>query len=563
MKPLDRLSEYLGAIERRLRLLALTRGAAVTAAAALGLTVVAVLVANKFAFSNPSVIGARVFLFLGLAFALGAALIVPVIRLNRRHAARKAERRYPQFEERLLTFTERVEQAPNDPFLELLAADTLSVAQQAQPKDVARTSWIFSFSSAAIAAFLLLLWLGISGPGYLGYGTSLLWGGLPKGDMKPFYAVKVDPGNKTVRKRSDQLITATLVGFTAPKVRFFGRYTSASKWDQAEMATQPGGNAYQFLIAGVPESLEYYVEAGGVRSPSYKLNVVDLPSVKNIRVTYHFPSWTGMKDEVEDPGGDLRAVEGTVADVAIRTDRPLTTGAILLDDGAKLPLRQSPDGTVVASVHIQKDGLYHVVAVEGGEDVRLNNDNFIEAMKDNPPEVKITRPGRDFRATPIEEVTVVVEAKDDFGLKDVELHYSVNGGPDKTVSMLPAKGAKTASGTHTIALEDFKIEPGDIVSLYATAKDARTTINTDMFFIEAQPFERNYSQSQDGGGGGGGGGDQQDQQDQISQRQKEIITATWNQLKGQGARGTDAENSAFLASVQSKLRDQAKSLSSA
>jgi len=114
--------------------------------------------------------------------------------------------------------------------------------------------------------------------------------------MKPFYAIKVEPGNKTIRKRADQVISATLTGFTAPKVRFFGRYTSASKWDQAEMATQPGGNAYQFLIAGVPESLEYYVEAGGVRSPSYKLNVIDLPSVKNIRVTYHFPSWTGMKD---------------------------------------------------------------------------------------------------------------------------------------------------------------------------------------------------------------------------------------------------------------------------
>src|SRR5262249_11450995 len=50
------------------------------------------------------------------------------------------------------------------------------------------------------------------------------------------------------------------------------------------------------------------------------------------------------------------------------------------------------------------------------------------------------------------------------------------------------------------------------------------------------------------------------QQNEISQRQKEIITATWNQAKGQGARGTDAENAAFLASVQSKLRDQAKSL---
>src|SRR5471030_3550886 len=131
MKPLDRLSEYLGAIERRIRLLALTRGAAVTAALALVLTVVAVLVANQFAFSNPSVIGARVFLFLGLALALAAALIVPVIRLNRRRAAREAERKCPQFEERLLTFTEKMETHPGDPFLELLAADTLAVSQDA------------------------------------------------------------------------------------------------------------------------------------------------------------------------------------------------------------------------------------------------------------------------------------------------------------------------------------------------------------------------------------------------------------------------------------------------
>src|SRR5262249_42067233 len=139
MKPLDRLSEYLGAIERRLRLLALTRGAAVTAVAALALTVAAVLMANKFAVSNPAVMGGRVFLFLGLAFALAAALIVPVIRLNRRNAARKAEQRYPQFEERLLTFTERSEQNRSDPFLELLAADTLNVAESAQPKEVAHT----------------------------------------------------------------------------------------------------------------------------------------------------------------------------------------------------------------------------------------------------------------------------------------------------------------------------------------------------------------------------------------------------------------------------------------
>ena len=558
MNPLDLLARYLSAMERRLRLLALSRGSAIAAIAALVLTVAAVLWANAFAFSNGAVLAARLALFLGLACAIAAALIVPLVRLNRRHAARAAEQKHPEFEQRLLTLSERAGSDDRDPFLQLLAADTLQVAELAKPVTVAKTTWIAGFSSAAAVSALLLIWLGVAGPGFLGYGTALLWAGPSKGEIKPFYSITVSPGDRTIRKRADQVIQATLFGFNAPKVRFFAKYASAPQWEQAEMRTEPGGSAYQFLIAGVPESLEYYVEAGGVRSASYHLNVVDLPSIKNITVTYHYPAWAGMKDSVEDPGGDLRAVEGTTAEVAVHTDRPLPNGVLLLDDGGKIGLRDGGSNTLIANVPIQKDGMYHIAAIESGEDVRLSEDYFIEAQKDNPPQITITRPGHDFKASPIEEVTVAVNASDDFGLRGVDLHYSVNGGAEKTVSLLDAKGGKTASGSTVIALENFKVEPGDIVSLYATARDARQTTNTDMFFIEAQPFERNYTQSQ--AIGGGMPGEQGEQQNQLSERQKEIITATWNQVKGNGAKASDAENAAFLASVQSKLRDQATSL---
>src|SRR5436305_1283041 len=163
--------------------------------------------------------------------------------------------------------------------------------------------------------------------------------------------------------------------------------------------------------------------------------------------------------------------------------------------------------------------MYRIEVVHHGKDLSLSYVFFFFFKQKTAYEIKITRPGRDFRASPIEEVTVAVDAKDDFGLKEVSLHYSVNGGPEKTIPM-KAGGAKNSSGSTILALEDFHAVPGDIVSLYATAKDARKTVSTDMFFIEAQPFERNYTQSQqDGGGGGGGGGEEE--QSQISQRQKE------------------------------------------
>jgi hypothetical protein len=267
-----------------------------------------------------------------------------------------------------------------------------------------------------------------------------------------------------------------------------------------------------------------------------------------------------MKDKVEDPGGDLRAVEGTDADVAVETDRPLVNGALLLDDGTKLPLRAGVNGLLVASVPIRKDGMYHVAAIDQAEDVRLSPDYFIEAAKDEPPSVRITRPQADARVNPIEEVTVAVEGQDDFGLNELSLHYSVNGDAEKTVSLLKSKGLKTASGSTTISLEDFKLSPGDLVSLYATSRDAHSVARTDMFFVQAEPFERRYSQSQESGSMGGAGSQQDD--NKISEREKEIIAATWNQIKDtSGDKAAAAENAGFLSGVQSKLRDQAHSLS--
>jgi hypothetical protein len=173
--------------------------------------------------------------------------------------------------------------------------------------------------------------------------------------------------------------------------------------------------------------------------------------------------------------------------------------------------------------------------------------------------VKIVTPRGDAKVSPIEEVTVSVEAADDFALESMELHYSVNGAPEKTVSLLPSRGVKEASGKTVISLEDYKLEAGDVVSIYATARDARNTARTDIAFIETQPFEKNYTQAQSQGGMGMpmDGGDQTE----ISKRQKEIIAATWNEIRaGAKDKVNSAENAKFLAGIQRKLKEQAKSL---
>src|SRR6202000_757912 len=99
-------------------------------------------------------------------------------------------------------------------------------------------------------------------------------------------------------------------------------------------------------------------------------------------------------------------------------------------------------------------------------------------------------------------------------------------GPEKTIDLPQQPGAKSVGGSTTLSLEDFKLIPGDLVSLYATAKDGHTEARTDMAFIQADPFEREFSQSQQSGGGGGGGGGGQGRPTDISQRRKVLLAPT-------------------------------------
>ncbi|HZP06293.1 MAG TPA: hypothetical protein VFB43_15450 [Terracidiphilus sp.] len=560
------LSSYVARLQQRLRLSAWLRGAAVFTGTALMVTLALIFALNLLAFPERGVSLARLVIFATLAAAAALGIVLPLKKLTRARAVRMAEAAGPELEQRLTTFEERAGAGghKDDLFLELLAADTLARTEEIQPGMLVPRNRLFALGGVGFACVTVLVWMIAAGPGYVGYGASLLWTG-PKKDTAPLYAIAVTPGNATVRRNSDQLITAHVTGMAPSRAQLFAHYQSAAGWEPVAMQAAPdasGGASYQFVLAGLPENVEYYVAAGPLTSEHYKVRVVDLPSVKEIRVTYHYPKWTGMKPVTEEHAGDLRAIEGTNATIELQMDKPLREGQLLLDNGKTIALTGGAGNRYQASIPMEKDGAYHVAATDEGQSVRLSEDYFIATDKAMPPEIAIQRPGGDYRASPIEEVTVGVKAADQFGLSDVHLHYSVNGGADRDVNLLKAPGVKDADGSYTLLLEDFKLVPGDLVSLYATAKDGHSEARTDISFIQVDPFEREFSQSQQAGGGGGGGSGGANNQTEISKREKELIAATWKQQNDKTATPKDqAAQGQFLSDAQQKLRDQVTALS--
>ncbi len=101
------------------------------------------------------------------------------------------------------------------------------------------------------------------------------------------------------------------------------------------------------------------------------------------------------------------------------------------------------------------------------------------------------KPKRDIKASPVEEVFLQARADDDFGVKQLDLVYSVNGGPEKTVPLY-GKGAKAlteVSAGHTVYLEELGVKPGDFVSYYAKATDT-DTVKGPKSVVERHLFHR-------------------------------------------------------------------------
>ena len=99
------------------------------------------------------------------------------------------------------------------------------MARDAEPAQVIESGRFIRFASIAAAAASVLVYLMFWGPGVLGTGTALLWGSYPKdAASKAVYSISVDPGTKTIRRKSDQLISAQLSGFTASKASLWNAF---------------------------------------------------------------------------------------------------------------------------------------------------------------------------------------------------------------------------------------------------------------------------------------------------------------------------------------------------
>ena len=110
---------------------------------------------------------------------------------------------------------------------------------------------------------------------------------------------------------------------------------------------QNNGNAsFSYSFSDVQEAVSFYVEANGVQSQEYKIDVIGTPTINNISLELKYPSYLRRRNETIQNSGNLAVPEGTTITRNVKTTQ---TAAVAFSNNQKRELFAVSSDTVESS----------------------------------------------------------------------------------------------------------------------------------------------------------------------------------------------------------------------
>jgi hypothetical protein len=238
-------------------------------------------------------------------------------------------------------------------------------------------------------------------------------------------------------------------------------------------------------------SIELYAQAGDGTTALRTVEVVDRPEVEQVTLCYTYPLYTGLQPENGPTGnGQARALQGTRVRVRVRFSCPASRAVLKSPDAdIQMFIDTGKDARFAVGEFVIRAGGFYRIAPETdylrtdarGTKRRMtftaaNPAKFsITALKDKPPEVKISNPGADINVRPVAVIPLRALARDDFAVASAQISYglSTRTGEEQLALASARFGSTRVALGHQWDLAPLKLKPGTAVSYCVRARDRR------------------------------------------------------------------------------------------
>jgi hypothetical protein len=204
------------------------------------------------------------------------------------------------------------------------------------------------------------------------------------------------------------------------------------------------------------------------------------PAVKDLVAGIQLPEYLHYEPQSQKvTSGALLALEGSRASFAGTMTRPLTEANMSTDSGSAVPLTLQGDNFLTAPTGV--NGVSHLtmtwkdnLGLTNAAPLRLS----IQTQKDSPPQPDLPELPRDCAMLASDVLTIKMEARDDFGVRDLGLMWDfaseTPGGPSavtETKRMTASPHEKRAEEVFRWSPSLFRIPPDSVVELQGYARD--------------------------------------------------------------------------------------------
>lgn len=430
----------------------------------------------------------RAFVLLGIIAGTGYELwrqsIVPFLnRPTDDSIALMIEHALPIFRTRFIASVQlaRVFKESPPPLVRALLAETVATVLRVNFGVVVKTARMkrrlrAAFGIVIVAA--LLAWWG--GPASVLLFKRAILFNIPLPHKTQIVSVT---GNLKIGMGEDCTIQVTAAGITPPKGRVMATMASGQVHEFPLVADAKHHEKYTAVIHSPQDSFSYYVKLNDATSDTYHVTTVQRPAVVSVECEQIYPSYV-KRPPVKRSPGDLSLLAGSKLNVNIKASMPVSQGTLFLVGlDQEVPLKIEPNKKLDLSGQISIPAknltgfmvrLTNTDGVVSGESATYR----IDLLPDHEPTIKILRPSRreELAVTKAKEL-IAFEAKDDFGISKAEIHYSVDGGPEKTIPFEFGENTETTLKRH-FDWELGKFTPplvvGNVIEFWLTVADSNT-----------------------------------------------------------------------------------------
>lgn len=336
------------------------------------------------------------------------------------------------------------------------------------------TVWLRRGSGVLAGMALVVILLAVASPGRAGHAWSGLSRPLSVMADPVFPPLVVSPGTVEVPRGSDVEV----------RIQAEGRAEVQLSWQAAgdvaarERLPVEGGVAVK-RFADVSAAVEYQAfSADGDESAVFRLIPVDPLFVSDLTLEVAYPPHTGLApEEYRGTVPPLRLPVGTRLMVEGRASRPLSQAALVDTAGASAADLAVSEGSFSGTWSPLRGGRYvwRFLDEEGAPAAMEPEPLDITLLPDSAPAVAIPIPGRDTILPLTLRQPLILEARDDYGLRRLELvayRVTLLGESQPPVTQgLDLGGTRAALARPLLDVSGWELLPGEEVRYFARAVD--------------------------------------------------------------------------------------------